>query len=195
MEAPSILRNAHFTAGDLSALSNTASATTQALPPPTNLTATATSGTQINLSWTAPAGGPPIAKYNIFRGLSAGSLSQGATSATTTYSDSSLNPSTTYYYAVQAVDAGGDLSALSATASAATLSQISPPSNVTVTATSNHSVMLTWSAPASGPAATYYIYRGASAGSLKQIYTVDGSKTSFTARATIRSISIGCRRF
>src|SRR5207245_96106 len=83
---------------------------------PTNLSASAVSSTQINLSWTASSDNVGVAGYTISRGGS-----QIATTSLTSYSDTSLSPSTTYTYTVAAYDEGGDVSALSGCASAAAL--------------------------------------------------------------------------
>ena len=88
------------------------------VPPtvPTNLTATAISSTQINLTWTASTDNVGVTGYQIFRnGVQVG------TSATNSYSDTGLTASTTYTYTVSAYDAAGNVSAQSSAASATTL--------------------------------------------------------------------------
>jgi YD repeat-containing protein len=90
--------------GSTSAQSTTVSITTpDTIPPtqPTGLTASAASGSQINLSWTAStdSGGAGLAGYKVFR-----NGSQAGTSATTAYSDTGLSPLTAYTYTVQAYD-------------------------------------------------------------------------------------------
>src|SRR2546425_857338 len=96
-------------------VSNAAPDTT---PPsvPTNLSASAVSSSQINLSWTASTDNVGVSGYQIYRGAS-----QIATTSLTSYSDTGLSPATTYSYTVAAYDAAGNVSALSAAASAATL--------------------------------------------------------------------------
>src|SRR5256712_1131567 len=83
---------------------------------PTNLSASAVSSSQINLSWTASTDNVGVSGYQIYRGAS-----QIATTSLTSYSDTGLSPATTYSYTVAAYDAAGNVSALSAAASAATL--------------------------------------------------------------------------
>jgi hypothetical protein len=73
----------------------------------------AASSSQINLSWNASTGN--VSGYKIFR---AGS--QIATTASVSYTDTGLSPSTTYSYTVAAYDAAGSTSAQSASASATT---------------------------------------------------------------------------
>ncbi len=121
-------------AGNVSLPSATATATTT--PPdttapsqPTGLTATAASGSQINLAWTASTDNVGVTGYRVFRN---GTLV--ATSTTTTYGDAGLTAATTYTYAVAAVDAAGNVSVQSATASATTAAVIAPPAFVQVVA-------------------------------------------------------------
>jgi chitodextrinase len=83
--------------------------------PPTNLTATAVSSSEINLSWTASTDNVGVNGYKIFR-----NNTQASTSATNSFSDTGLPPSTTYSYTVSAYDAAGNNSAQSASASATT---------------------------------------------------------------------------
>ncbi|MFZ3200806.1 MAG: malectin domain-containing carbohydrate-binding protein [Candidatus Acidiferrales bacterium] len=80
---------------------------------PSGLGATATSSSQINLSWTASTAGSGCSiSYSIFRsttsGFTPGSGNQIASGVSgTTYSDTGLASSTTYYYLVEAVDSAG----------------------------------------------------------------------------------------
>ena len=115
-------------AGNNSSYSSTASATTQAAPDttpptaPTNLTATAASTTQINLSWTASTDNVGVTGYKVERCSGAGCANfvQIATPTTTTFSDTGLTASTSYSYRVRANDAAGNNSAYSNTATAST---------------------------------------------------------------------------
>jgi len=84
---------------------------------PTGLTATAASGSQINLSWSASTDNIGVAGYKVFR-----NGTQVGTSTSTSYSDSGLAASTLYSYTVSAFDAAGNNSAQSSSASATTLS-------------------------------------------------------------------------
>src|SRR5207249_1543929 len=118
--------------------SNTASATTAsnitAPHPPTGLTATAVSSSQINLGWTAPTdnGGSAITGYKIERSTDSGStwstLVANSGSTATTYSDTGLSHSTSYAYRVSSINSVGT-SSPSNVASATTLAVApSPPS-------------------------------------------------------------------
>ena len=113
-------------AGNLSGYSNTASATpSDTTPPsaPSNLTATAISTTQINLSWTASTDNVGVTGYQVERCQGAGcsSFTQVSTVTGTTYNNTGLAASTSYSYRVRATDAAGNLSGYSNTASTATM--------------------------------------------------------------------------
>jgi peptidoglycan hydrolase-like protein with peptidoglycan-binding domain/chitodextrinase len=103
-------------------LGNTSCGTMTPPPPdttvpstPAGLTATAISSSQINLSWSASTDAVGVTEYRVFRGGT-----QVGTPTGTTYSDTGLTASTAYSYTVRAVDAAGNLSANSSTASATT---------------------------------------------------------------------------
>jgi fibronectin type 3 domain-containing protein len=107
------------TAGDLSAMSVTVSAMTDALPnAPTNVVATANSATKVTVTWTesVPTGGLPITSYQVYRGTSPGNLSLLGTRATLSYTDTTVVALTTYYYAVLATDTSNEASPMSANA-------------------------------------------------------------------------------
>ncbi len=112
------------TARDAAANSKTATITvtynasdTVAPSTPTNLTATAASSGQINLAWTASTDNVGVARYQVFRDGSSTALGQPTGAS---YSDATVNASTTYSYQIRAVDAAGNMSALSNSASATT---------------------------------------------------------------------------
>lgn len=92
---------------------------------PTDLSATAISTSQINLSWTVSTDNTSVSGYQVFRdGLFL------ATSTTNSYSDTGLTANTTYSYTVTAFDSVLNISSQSAPASATTLEEIvTPPDN------------------------------------------------------------------
>jgi len=106
-------------------------ATPDTTPPtsPTGLTATAFSSTQINLAWTASTDNVAVTGYQILR-----DGTQVGTSATNSFSDTGLNPSTSYNYTVRAVDAAANPSAQSQPASATTLTPDTTLPSATITA-------------------------------------------------------------
>ena len=115
-------------AGNLSAFSNVASATTPVAPDttppgaPTGLGATAVAPTQINLAWTAATDDVGVTGYLVERCAGAGctDFAQMATPARTTFADPGLSPATSYSYRVRATDAAGNLGPYSNVASATT---------------------------------------------------------------------------
>lgn len=114
-----------------SAYSNSASATTLAAPAsppaaPSNLTATAASSSQVNLSWTDHASNET--GFAIERSSAGTSFTQIATVAAnlTTYANTGLAASTAYAYRVRATGSGGN-SPYSNTANATTPAAPGPP--------------------------------------------------------------------
>jgi fibronectin type 3 domain-containing protein len=119
----------------------------------TGLTATAVSATQINLSWAAATDNVGVTGYRVERCQGAGcsTFAQIATSAGTTFGDTSLIASTPYSYRVKAVDAGTNVSVnYSNEASATTQAappDTTPPSDVTgltATAVGSNQINLAW---------------------------------------------------
>ena len=132
---------------------------------PANLTATAASSTQINLSWTAATeSGGTISSYLVERCQTAGcsNFVQVGTSTTTTFSDTGLTGSTSYSYRVRASDALSNLGPYSTIATASTPAATpTAPTNLTATAASNVQINLSWTASTEtgGTIATYLVER------------------------------------
>lgn len=168
--------------GNVSGLSNSASATTAGsdlLPPstPTLLTAAATDSTHVSLTWSASTDNVGVAGYEVFRG----GVSLG-TSVATNYVDGTVTAGNTYSYQVRAFDAVPNYSALSNALSATTPSpDITPPTAPTnlkakVTPGKNTKVSLTWTASTDNVGvASYVVYRNG-----VQIGTVSGSTRSYS---------------
>ena len=119
--------------GNTSAESQSVSATTQISDPyppstPTGIKATPISSSQINLTW-APSTdvGSGVTGYYVYEGST-----QIGVTATTSYSDSGLNPSTSYSYSVKAYDKAGNISGYSASVTTTTLAP-PPPVNAAPT--------------------------------------------------------------
>ncbi len=134
-----------------------------ATPPtaPGNLTATAASTSQINLSWTASTSTIGIASYAVQRcqGTGCTNFAQIATPTGTSYNDTGLSASTSYSYRVQAVDTAGTSSTFSNTATATALAGQPPtaPSNLTATSASTSQINLSWNASTSNVGLANYI--------------------------------------
>ena len=135
------------------------------IPPsaPSNFTATASSSSAIGLTWTAitPPSNCTAITYNVYAGTTSGFTPAPTNEIAvglmgTTFFNTSLPPSSTYYYVVQAVDEDGPSTAFSAQATASTLA---PPTGLTAVASSANEIDLTFP-PSTAPApVTYNIYR------------------------------------
>jgi fibronectin type 3 domain-containing protein len=140
--------------------------------PPKGLAATAASATQVGLTWKAAAsGGLPVTYYHVYRGTAPSALSQIVIDPQTSFTDTSLSPATTYYYAIEAADSGGDLSAMSAVVSVTTPALPAPPTYLVGAAASSSKLNLTWSAGVSGglPISYYHVFRGTTRANLTQV--------------------------
>ena len=138
--------------GQTGPYSNTATAVTVAPTPgaPTNLAATASGSSLINLSWgKASEVGGTVSQYLIERCQGAGcsSFVQISTTSSLTYADSGVTGSSTYSYRVRAKDTLGDTGPYSNVATASTAaSTITAPTNLTATSASSTQINLTWGA-------------------------------------------------
>jgi len=167
-------------AGNVSGQSAAASATTSVVldttPPttPTGLMANAASPSQVNLNWTASTDNDAVADYRVYRN---GALI--ASMSTTNYQDSSLSPSTTYSYTVDARDESGNVSGLSAAVAATTLTAPdtaapTAPTGLAASAVSDTKINLNWSASTDNVAVTgYRVFRNGS------LVTTLGNVTTF----------------
>jgi fibronectin type 3 domain-containing protein len=147
---------------------------------PTNLTAAATSASQINLTWTASTSNIGIANYVVQRCQGAGctNFAQIATPVGTNYSDIGVVSNTTYNYRVQAVDTAGNLSLFSNSASATAVTPPTAPSNLAAAANRQGPIDLTWTASTSGIGiADYLVQRcqGSGCTNFTQIATSTGT--------------------
>ena len=135
--------------------------------PPTGLTATAVSSSEVDLSWTAPSSGSPTVSYDVYDGTSQDGESNTAVNSApitgTTFAVTGLSASTKYYFLVLARDAGG-FGTYSDEQSATTLDGIGPPAGLSAKAVSSSEVDLSWTAPSGSPPAGYDVYEGTSSG-------------------------------
>jgi chitodextrinase len=131
-------------AGNISANSSIATATTQAPPDttaptaPTGLSATAVSTTQINLAWTASTDNVAVTGYRVERcqGTGCTNFVEIAAPTATSFNDMNIATATNYAYRVRASDAAGNLSAysnvVSAMANAVFLTVTSPAAGAVI---------------------------------------------------------------
>ncbi|MCB0447046.1 MAG: fibronectin type III domain-containing protein, partial [Gelidibacter sp.] len=104
-------------------------ADTQAPTAPTNLTASGTTTTTTNLSWTASTDNVGVTGYDVYQGATVIATVTGTTRQVT-----GLTPSTTYAFSVRAKDAAGNVSSASNTVNVTTLT---PPDTTAPTAPTN----------------------------------------------------------
>ena len=162
-------------AGNLSDPSNTASVTVaDSVKPsvPSGLTATGSAG-QVALSWQPSTDNVGVTGYRIYRN---GSQVGSVLGNLTTFTHTGLVAGT-YSYTVRAVDAAGNLSDASNTATATVPDTVAPsaPDNLKGSAGTGQ-VTLTWKASSDNVGVTgYRIYRGAT-----QVGTVNGTTLTYT---------------
>ncbi|MCW1147982.1 reprolysin-like metallopeptidase [Flavobacterium lacisediminis] len=155
----------------------TAGTTTDTTVPSTpTLSASGTTQTSTNLSWTASTDNVGVTGYNVYRGTTLLTTVTG-----TTYTATGLTASTAYSFTVRARDAAGNLSVTSNTVNvttlAATTTDTTVPSTPTLSAsgTTQTSTNLSWTASTDNVGVTgYNVYRGTTL-----VTTVTG--TTYTA--------------
>ncbi|MBA4149187.1 MAG: fibronectin type III domain-containing protein [Verrucomicrobia bacterium] len=167
--------------GGSSANSAQASATTLPNAPaaPSGLTATAVSGTQINLAWIDNSSNESnfvVARSTTSGGPYTDIATLGAN--VTSFNNTGLSTGVTYHYVVRASNAGGT-SANSAQASATTISLPAAPSGLTATAVRATRIDLAW-VDNSGNESGFVISRSTtSGGPYTDVATVGANVTSY----------------
>ncbi len=109
----------------------TATATNAPPTTPTGLAARASAPRQIDLSWAAATDDVAVTGYGIYRG---GTLIASVGGSTTSFSDTTVTPATTYSYAVDAVDGAGLRSPKSASVGATTPADSAPAADPVIAA-------------------------------------------------------------
>ncbi|MDZ7364066.1 MAG: fibronectin type III domain-containing protein [candidate division KSB1 bacterium] len=170
-----------FNASNVSGYSNEASATTFSaggLPAPTNLTATAVSISQINLTWADNSSTENGFKIERKQGAS-GTYSQIATvgANVTTFANTGLLLNTTYFYRVRAFDATTN-SSYSGEASATTF--IKAPSNLVATTISSSQINLSWTDNSNTETGFKIERKIGASGTYAEIATVSANVTAFS---------------
>lgn len=156
-------------------------ADTTAPSAPTALAGTATSQTQINLTWTASTDAVGVTGYRVFR-----NGTQIASPTTNSYSDASLIASTAYTYTVKAIDAAANLSLASNSVSITTLA---PVPTVTISAsptsvTSGSGSTITWSSTNATTCTASGAWNGTKATSGTQSFTNLSTSQTYTLQCT-----------
>lgn len=153
------------------------------LPPPTSVTATATSSSRITVSWTAVTG---AVKYYVYQSVgSAGpfSFKGTAVSPATQLLVANLSPSTQYCYEVRTVQNTGSVGSFSSPPACTTTLGTGappPPSSVTATATGSDRIQVDWSS-VSGATKYAVLQSTGSAGPYAQVGTVLAPTTTFSS--------------
>ena len=156
---------------------------TRPVAPPAGLTASISDpfDGKVNLAWNAPAAGPDIAGYGVFRYEGTNDPIQGtgvpailAELATgTSLTDNTAQAGTTYAYIVLARSADN----ISEPSNTAVMQAPAPASGVSASV-DNGAINLTWETPAMGTTGSYLIQRMATGGEWTQVAT--GTETSHT---------------
>jgi fibronectin type 3 domain-containing protein len=171
-----------------------------ATPPsqPGTLTATAASGTEIDLSWGASTDNVGVTGYDVERCSGSGctNFTQIAITGTgTTYKDTTVAANSTYVYRVRAFDAAGNLSPYSNTSSATTpapdTTPPSQPGTLSAPVVTSSEVDLSWGASTDNVGVTAYLIErctgpgcgkpvnGQPSPNFQQIASVGGSTTTY----------------
>ena len=177
--------NENGTSAPSGVVSATTTGSAPAPPPaPSGLSATAVAHNRVDLSWTSSSG---ATSYKVERSTDNQTFAALPGSVTTTtYSDTSVVGSTTYWYRVKASNSAGD-SASSTPASATTppapASPPAAPTGLTATSVGAAHVSLAWSA--SGGATSYVVERSTNGTSFGQI-AGNVTSTSYTDMSVSR---------
>jgi fibronectin type 3 domain-containing protein len=173
---------------------------TQPPTAPANLSASAVSATQVNLTWTAATDNVAVTSYLIERCQGAGctTFSQIATTTATTFTDSDVTAGNTYVYRVRAADAANNLGPYSNTATATTPSPDTQPptapANLTASPVTGNQINLSWSASTDNVGVTNYLIercQGAGCGTFAQIGST--ASTTYSDSAVLSNTSYSYR--
>ncbi len=168
---------------------------------PGSLVATATSPSQISLTWTAATDNVGVTSYLIERCQGAGcaNFAQIATATATSFGDMGLTAATSYSYRVRATDAAPNLGPYSNTASAVTGAALdgqppTAPSGLVAALGASDQINLTWTAATDNVGVTSYLIercQGAGCASFAQVAT--STTTAFNDAGLAASTSFSYR--
>jgi fibronectin type 3 domain-containing protein len=150
---------------------------------PSNFVATATSSSEIALSWLASTG---ATGYKLERKSGSAAFAQVALPSTTTYADTGLSSNTAYSYRLVATNSIGDSPAAEVIATTKTVvvgSVPSAPTDFVASANSDTSVSLTWTASLN--ATSYKLERKVGAAAFAQIATPTTTSYADTGLTTL----------
>ena len=177
-----------LTASEIQADMNTplgsASADTQPPSAPATLSALASSGTTVDLGWSAATDNVAVTVYHVERCQGAGctSFAEIATTSSTTYQDVGLTANTSYRYQVRAADAAGNLGPYSPVADVTTPEPdaLPPtaPGTLAAAAANGGQVNLTWGAATDNVGVTGYLVercQGSGCATFVQVGTPTGT--------------------
>ena len=157
-------------------------------PTAPTLTASGTTQTTTNLSWSGATDNVGVTGYDVYRGATL----LGST-ASTTYAVTGLTASTAYSFTVRAKDAAGNISVASNTVNITTLTPAdttapTAPTNLTASGTTQTTTSLSWTASTDNVGVTGYdVYQGASL--LGTVTSTSANITGLTA-ATAYTFSV-----
>jgi fibronectin type 3 domain-containing protein/predicted transcriptional regulator len=169
---------------------------------PTTLTATAVSGTEIDLSWPAATDNVGVTGYQVERCQGAGcsNFAQIATPTATSYKDTTLTAGVSYSYRVRATDAAGNLGSYTPNATATTPAPDTQPptgpTTLTANAISGSEVDLAWPAATDNVGVTGYLVErcsGSACSNFAQVATPTATSYKDTAVSAGTSYSYRVR--
>jgi acid phosphatase type 7 len=173
--------------GSSTATSSQSAIVVDSSPPsaPTNLAGNAIGPNRVDLSWTASNDNVGVSGYTIYRN---GTALATVSAPTTTYSDTTVNPSTTYTYTVDAFDAAQNHSSQSSpvtvtTPAAGDTQPPTVPTGLAATVINPSRVDLTWNASTDNVGvAGYTVYRNGAV--LANVGSTSFSDLSASANST-----------
>ncbi|CAL2110669.1 conserved protein of unknown function precursor containing a type A C-terminal secretion signal. Putative extracellular ribonuclease [Tenacibaculum sp. 190130A14a] len=155
-------------------------ADTQAPTAPTSLVASNITQTSVNLAWTASTDNVAVTGYEVYQ-----NDAKVATVTTTNYAVTGLDVETAYNYSIKALDAAGNLSALSnkvfiTTLAAPDTQAPTAPSSLVVSNVTETSADLAWTASTDNIGVTgYEVFQGST--KITTVTTTNHSVTGLTA--------------
>lgn len=138
-------------------LSISTSADSHAPTTPANVTATGASDTEVDVAWSASTDDVGVTGYTVYRD---GSAIATTPATQTAFADTGLAPSESHSYAVDAFDAQGNHSSVSAGVTGTALADTTPPSSpspLTLTAVGSREIDLSWPAATDDVGVTGYV--------------------------------------